>query len=321
MNAFMIICHKNAHQVIRLAERCRSEQTDLYLHADLAMDPAEYSSLESYARQTPNVFLQQKFHGELDDRSLVDIVIEMLRMARQMEEAKGRHYQYYALLSGQDYPIKPIGWIEEQLKQLYPKPLIDCTPYAKNNWIFYKFCWSKKIIRIHRRIDSMKRGPVRKSYRLCEILYDRLRRCLHRDAFTWLTRLGIDLYGGSAWWILPDRAIQFIMEEIDDQKEYIQILLDETWTPEETFFQILTRRSPIGAAVEINPPEQVAQNCKTWAYFSDEGKPFKGHPYIFTKAEFDKLSRSECWFARKFDEVQDAEILGKIDQQILEKPI
>lgn len=321
MNAYLIICHKNADQVIRLVNRCRSEKTDVYLHADRAMDPAEYHTLETFAEATPGVFLIQKFHGMLDDRSLVDIPLELIRCARKVEAEKGVHYRYYALLSGQDYPIKPGNWIEEQLEQLYPKPLIDCTPYARNNWIYRKFCWSQKLIRIHRRLNAQKRGPVRKLRRVGEILYDQARRCLHRDAFTWLTRMGIDLYGGSAWWILPDQAVRYILEEVDAGREYIRVLLDETWTPEETFFQILTRRSPVGPAMEINPPEQREQNCKTWAYFSDEGKPFRGHPYLFTTAEFEKLRQSECWFARKFDEAADPEILDRIDREILEQPL
>lgn len=124
------------------------------------------------------------------------------------------------------------------------------------------------------------------------------------------------LYGGSAWWILPDVAIKYIYKEYKDNSDVVKMLL-ETYTPEETFFQIMTMRSPVKNQVEINPKDMVAQNCKTWAYFSDEGKPFKGHPYVFTIDEFDKLKKSGYWFARKFDSEQDMEIINKIRQELL----
>ena len=116
---------------------------------------------------------------------------------------------------------------------------------------------------------------------------------------------------------MPDIVINYIIQEYNGNKEYIHFMLDESQTPEETFFQILTMRSPVSNLVEVNPIEMVAQNCKTWAYFSDDGKPFKGHPYIFTTQEFDKLCASECWFARKFDETVDNEIFDLIDQKLL----
>ena len=129
--------------------------------------------------------------------------------------------------------------------------------------------------------------------------------------------MGIPLYGGSAWWALPDVAMDYILSEYTANPPYVSALLG-TNTPEETFFQIMTMRSPVKDLVHINPADMTEQNCKTWAYFSDVGKPFKGHPYIFTVNEYQKLIASDAWIARKFDSAVDSEILDMLDSFIRE---
>lgn len=321
MNAFMIMCHKNAHQVIRLAGKCVTKNTDVIIHADNLMDDAEYQLLTNFAAAKKGVYLtERRLHGTLDTRSLVDIAIEMVNCAKNIEDSENKHYKYYALLSGQDYLIKPMHWIEKQLEQLYPKPLIDCTPYSKSNWIYYKFRqsfidkkyseWIKNNLKKH--------AVIRKPFRLSEMFLRKLGELCKRDCYSELQKENIALYGGSAWWILPDIVMSFILDELKKNTYYIYLLLEQSNTPEETFFQILTMRSPVADQVDVNPEDMVAQNCKTWAYFSDDGKPFKGHPYIFTAHEFDKLRNSECWIARKFDETEDKSILDLLDQQVLE---
>lgn len=242
---------------------------------------------------------------------MVDITLELIECAKENEQKENKKYQYFALLSGQDYAIQNIDAINEELHSHYPEPFIDCTPYDRNNWLFYKFNSNRNILKSVNYIkENMRRGIIRKVCRGSLLVIQKLIGVIHRTDYDLLRKKNIELYGGSAWWILPDKIIDFILDE--KEKEYVQDLLS-TWTPEETFFQIMAMRSPISNLVHINPPEQVSQSCKTWAYFSDEDKPFCGHPYIFTKTEFSKLVESECWFARKFDFCKDADIFDMLD--------
>ncbi len=245
--------------------------------------------------------------------------MEMIKKAHETEKAEQKKYKYYLLCSGQDYLIKPIEFVESELEKIYPKPLIDCTPYSKDNWIYKKFRTTVKLVSFGAWIrEHFKEGIIRNGFRLFRYTLVRIFSACHLASYDKLTKRGWALYGGSAWWILPDVAIDFISDAyFNDQSEDIKILLDGTVTPEETFFQIMTMRSPIQNLVEINPPTMVAQNCKTWAYFSDVGKPFKCHPYVFTTEEFEKLQKSSCYFARKFDSDVDEKIMDMIDKEFL----
>ena len=310
MNAVMIMFHKNIEQVLRLVSACSSPETVIILHIDKKYN-LDSAQLEQLARMDRVFLTDTRFSGVLDTRSLVDIAMEMVKKAKDVEKLLGIHFRYYLLLSGQDYLIKPISYINDALRNAYPEPLIDCTPHAPDNWIYHKFRYCPLVYSMSPAVDSAA-GPLRIFLKVVRRLAAISARALRLDDFHRFQREGISIYGGSAWWSLPDVAIDYILSEYDAAPDYVTALLN-TNTPEETFFQIMTMRSPVKELVHINPPDMVAQHCKTWAYFSDVGKPFKGHPYIFTAAEYDRLIASDFWIARKFDSTVDSEILDMLD--------
>ncbi len=317
MNVVMIMCHKNPEQVIRFASKCLTEKTDVIIHCDSSMEDSQFQKIKEFSEKIRGVHLtNQRIHGELDRRTLVDIAMLMVLKAKSLENER-KHYDYFLLCSGQDYLIKSMDFIEKELESAYPKPFIDCTPYSKNNWVFHKFNTNRMLLDYEEWIRS-KSGIIRKLARLSQILLRYIYKLRKKLSYDKLIQSKVDLYGGSAWWILPDKIISFICREYCEKENAIQqLLLDDSVTPEETYFQIMSMCSPLKEMVDINPVDMVEQNCKTWAYFSDDDKPFKGHPYIFTEKEFEKIKNSDCWFARKFDIYENSDILDMVDNELL----
>ena len=314
MNAVMIMCHKNPNQVLRLINRCKSPDTKVIVHVDARRDGV-YDEL--VARAGGAYFTKNRFAGELDKRSLVDIALEMIHRAQEIEASENIHFDYYLLLSGQDYLVKPIGEINRLLLEAYPTPYIDCTPYDRHNWVYHKFKANRSLEKYHQWVVAKfpKRGTfLRRCFLALEIIGQKIAQTFHKNDYYRLRKQGLSLYGGSAWWILPDKAINYISGEYDARKSYVEALL-ATMTPEETFFQIMAMRSPIKDLVQINPIDMVAQNCKTFAYFSDAGKPFKGHPYTLTVLQYGMLIEKGCWIARKFEMSEDSEIFDLLDKR------
>ena len=313
MNAVMIMCHKNIDQVLRLVHTCKSSETVVFLHIDKKYNlPKE--RLDEIARMDRIYLTDTRYSGVLDTRSLVDIAMEMVKKAKEVEKLLDIHFRYFLLLSGQDYLIKPISYINDALRSAYPEPLIDCTPHVPGNWISHKFHFCPLVYAMSPAADGAS-GPLRIFLKVVRRLVAIAARVLRVTDFHRFQKQGIALYGGSAWWILPDVAMDYILSEYDAAPDYVTALLN-TNTPEETFFQIMVMRSPVKDLVHINPPDMVAQHCKTWAYFSDVDKPFKGHPYIFTAAEYDRLISRDFWIARKFDSDVDSRILDMLDSAI-----
>lgn len=310
--AILLLVHKNFEQVKRLIMKLNHDEVDIYVHCDKRWDEG-YNSLKKM--KFDNVFISDvRYKSDLDTWSLVEAPMQLIKMAKDT----GNTYKYYALLSGQDYLVNSIDSIIHDLNEHYPKPYIDCTPYCRNNWVYHKFKANIGYFRYHGWLDKhIKNNKINKlvkvpSYVAIIGIISKASNPRKR-----LKKLAVNLYGGSAWWILPDIVISYILEEYLKEEKYIREL-SRTMTPEETFFQIMTMRSPLSNMVELNPPNMVEQNCKTYAYFWGIDKPPVGHPYIFTMDDINLLrdKAKNFFFARKFDSNVDAAIFDYIDNKI-----
>lgn len=308
MIAAMIMCHKNLEQVNRLVHTLSNSEIDIFIHIDQKCEE-DQRVIES---NSGNIyFVENRISGYLDDRSLIEITLSMITLAKSVEEKSNKHYEYFMLLSGQDYPIKDMSFIVKSLKESYPTPFIDCNGGGKSNPIVRsKFAKRKSLLKLRfyatHKLKWIPRFFIRSgTWLITKILF-----ALHLSDYFYFKKHNIELYCGSAWWILPDIIIDFVLNEL--KKTYVDRLL-ATDTPEETFFQILARRSPLKALVHVKKQEE-KQACKTWAYFHDVDKPMAKHPYTFTKNEYQKLINSGYWFGRKFDTYVDVEIMDMLDR-------
>lgn len=317
-HAALIIAHKNVEQVIRLIRSISSEDLHVFVHLDKKMSISK-NDFQRIKDCSQNVFIsRERVSGALDTWSLVDIALILINLAKNTEKERKIQYGYYLLLSGQDYPIKSKEYIIDKLNEIYPKPLIDCTPYSKGNWVYSKFNVVQFKSVEHYINSKLGKGILRKFFKLPFFIASKVLSKSKAIQYKYFSSYDYDLYGGSAWWVLPDKVISFILKELKDKPNKIK-KLEKTYTPEETFFQIMTMASPLSDKVEVNPVDMVSQNCMTYAHFSGKGKPFVGHPYILTKDDYDMLKEMNHFFARKFDMDVDSEILSALDDDIVRK--
>ena len=312
----MIMCHKNFDQVYRLAKRCMSESTRVIIHVDEKVHGIDSEICAIFTMRGGGGYLtRRRISGFVDDRSLVDITMLLIERAHQIEKEENIHFDYFCLLSGQDYLTKPIEYINEQLLECYPSPFIDCCEYDPSTWIYKKFVRNPFGQKLNKwlRFKVKMRSPIWYAFKGVEIVHRKAFEILKLTDYHYFKRKKIDLYGGSAWWILPDKIVDYITVEYNaNRREWNRLL--ESVTPEEVFFQTLAKQSPLADMIEINPKNSSLQICKTWSYFYDDDKPPVNHPYTFTTQEYDKLVNRSCWFARKFDLDVDTEILDMLDR-------
>ena len=252
---------------------------------------------------------------------MVQISDELMRCAKEYEKENGIHFNYFCLMSGQDYPLNSVAHIQKELQKDYPAPHIDCTPCAKGNWVYSgsKHCtwWNILNAKINQRMP--KPSLMRKLVKCTLLVADGVARNWMNPRMK-LLKNNIDLYGGSAWWILPDMMVDYLMEAATNFTRDCKFYpLTGVGVPEENYYQTLLMDSPFKEKIEVNPPEMVAQNCKTYANFTPEGKKFTGHPYILTMEDTVRLTElaKNRFFARKFDETVDSDIFNWIDENLL----
>lgn len=306
--ACLLLVHKNISQVLRLCTCLQHDSIEVFVHLDKKMKVRkdEWETL----RTLPNKIhiMPKRVSCFLDEWSLIKATMNLVMYARDI---LGGNVGYYVLMSGQDYLIKPISNLVNHLRINYPKPFIDCTPRSDINWVAEKFAHTK--IRIYAR--KLRRITQLRGFLLLSLYIEKLT-SKNLILYNKLQRFNIPFYGGSAWWALPDKAIDEIINFYLNKKEFIDVY---KWsdTPEETFFQTIIMQTSIADSVEVNNPDERAQNCLTYANFETSTKEFVGHPHVIGIEDYEWLVKKEQYIARKFDIDVDSDIFDKLDQYIL----
>lgn len=309
-HALMIIAHKNLEQLCHLVSVLQHDSLDIYIHLDKKWHVSEADIRKIMEANQRAVICNRRISGYLDTWSLCEIALELMGTAK-----RNGNYGYYYLLSGQDYPIKSIDTIVQYLNEQYPKPIIDCTPMRKDNWIYSGFKWIRfhAYYRLVERITNNRK--LRKAMLLPAYAVQYVVTKLVGSPYKWLMKENCELYGGSAWWCLPGEIVDLCLREQADNTKILRAFKIKN-TPEETFFQTMAMRSELKDMIELNDPYEVLQNCMTYAYFFDDTHEATGHPFILAEDNYDMLLGRKELFARKFDK-ESYELIRRIDEEVL----
>lgn len=307
--AALIFAHNDFSILDRLIKTLKHPRIDIFLHISY-FNNYTFEELDALKKNEYLNIIPIEIKTYLDDYSLVVSVLETIKYA-------GKNYKYYIKLSGQDYPIKPIDSLINHLDTIYPKPLLDCTPFDKSNWIYHKLHqprWYSYLL-----IRGRKYIKIRLIKRLVLILPYLISKGLDKiyNYEKAAANLNLKIFGGSPMWILSDKLIEDILNFSNQSKNKKLKLLKKIWTVEEVFFQTVSMMTNYNYLVELNAIDAIAQNCQTYNYFTDDDKPFKGHPYILTKHQLPLIKSLPSFFARKFSSEIDTEVLDIIDNEIL----
>ena len=204
-----------------------------------------------------------------------------------LQESFVTGYDYYSLLSVQDYPIKTNKHIFDFLIKNTPKSIIEFTPYKdiqlKNNRLnrFYFYDYYVKNLNYPMALNLPQRF-------LTKILP-------YRKVF-------FTPFFGRCWWFLHHNAVAQILSMYKENNKIINFH-KYSLLPEETLFPTLLNNSSL-------------KNClinmrTTKADYS------QAHPKIITQSDIPELTSSSAFFARKFE--FDLELFKSIDQALQKK--
>lgn len=239
--AILIQCHKNPKQINLLLERLNHPDIDCYLHIDKKADFAD----KIIHRE--NVFVlpdEQRVSVEWAQISQVTATLNLLNTA--VAGIRGG-YDYYWLISGQDWPLRSVEEIVEFFMQ-----------HNGENFIQY---WSSKNFGKHIQNNFDKRNQIyfpegiigRKYWQKVlkrgwvEISggYNRTWKLFQRK------QLEVDFYFGSQWWCLSKETVNWINNYLAENPDFYDFYRSSS-TPDESFFHTLVMLSPFGAKTTDN---------------------------------------------------------------------
>ena len=214
--------------------------------------------------------------GEFD---IVECELDMLRFARSKQR-----YSYYHLISGQDFPLKPI----QEINEFYNKS--DCS--------YVLFGDAENAIR--KRYGKLTVWVSKKQNKYLWMVYNLYNWLIRRHLIT-LRLKRLDYGFGSQWFDITDELAEAVTSE--EAVKWFNKNCHDSCIPDELFLQSFINYFGFKDKVHRH-------NMRYIDFERNNGI----NPYIFRKNDYEQLISSGMNFARKFDETVDDEILDMLEK-------
>ena len=276
--AFLIMAHKDPLQIERLLKKFEHTAFHFYIHLDKKTRMKEFSHLDSLGQVH---FISKRVKVRWASYSFVDALLNSFMEILD----SGINYDYISVMSGQDYPIKPVSEIYSFLENNKGKNFI-CYEDPQGAW------WKEAITRVtkYHFTNYDFKGRYRLQYLLNLIMPDRK------------FPLPYELYGGprAMCMTLTTDCARYVLVFINSNRKLRQFT-KFTWGPDEFLIPTLIMNSGFRSSVENNN-----------FYYIDWSRG-GSNPKTLTVEDFDVLAKSDKFLARKFDMGEDVRILDLLD--------
>ena len=303
-HAFCIMAYNDYNQLAKMIELLDSEKSDFYIHINALADMPSMERFYNIVKKS-NIYFTKRIpiiRGQ-------DGVLRAKLQLFEEETEKGK-YDYYHILSGQDFPIKSFEELDCFLEE---NVLSNDSKGMRTNYIDARMMPDRKglervthfnfLIPYWRHPNKLVRGAVR-GINLISHLIQRLFRVnrLHLRAE--------DIYYGAFCYSVTD---EFVTALLENKKWILEHYTKHSFAPDEeavqTFFansefRDTTYKSQMGMMDDRTPHV----NLRLADYVRGNG----ASPYVFRHADKEELLNSSDFFARKFTESIDTEIVDEL---------
>lgn len=276
--AYIVSAYKNLDQLARLTRRLLTDRSVVVIHVDLKTDQLEYDALANDVGTLPAVRLLPRHTCHWGGFGHVRASLKGIDALLQ----SGATFDHVVLLTGQDYPIKPMTEIERFFAENRGRSFIGHSPLPSPHW-------------------SPRGGLDRIEYRHIRFRSAHLRLPGKRPFPS-----GLRPHGGGAYWCLSRRSIELVHQLTNERPDIVRFF-ERVDIPDEIFFQTIIMSSNLSETV-------VDDNLR---YIDWSRGP---RPAVLGVDDLPALLGSTKLFARKFDVTVDPEVLDAIDRDVLGVP-
>lgn len=273
---YYLMTHKNECQIKRLIERLLTGSNSFILiHHDYS------KGMPLAIQKTANVQVIKNYvpvkYGH------ISISQAMLRGIQWLEE-ESLDFDWLLMLSGQDYPVRPIHQIEAFIENTSYDAFIGYERIHENPVLhgryFHTLCMRRYFYK-RIKIPGIKNIFIKRRHPYQE---------------------GLHCYAGSQWLNLSRKAVEFIWSNKDLTRQLFEYLKKAS-CPEETLFQtVVVNQSGL----------KIANNDKRYIVWREDAE----HPEVLCLDHLAEILESDAWFARKVDDTTCPELLDRLDEVI-----
>ena len=299
-NAFLLIVHSNYDQLLQMMKCLDYADNDFYIHVNSLVNNIPYGFLESEisAAKIKYVKRHEIYWG---GGGILEASIELLKSAYS-----GGKYDYFHLLTGEDLPIKSYAEFRAFLEEnLY----LNESAIYKTNYIGGSVEFDKKV---WARVAHYNFGV--KHWRDKNPLYREFWKKTNRLLYYLQRGIGINrlrtqkmqLTFGSPWWSISDEFAFYVI----DHENLLRKYYTKKWTfgADEFGIQTLFHNSKLCTSV-YRPPEGRSANLREIDFERGNGL---GSPYTWQMEDYETLTHSKNYFARKFSKSLDEDVIVRI---------
>lgn len=290
--AFLVLSHTDPVQVARLC-RALDYRARIFVHLDAKVDIRPF-----LAQPLPEsvTFIQDRVRVSWAAYSQVEATLRMMRAALD----SGHDFSHLVMLSGLDYPIKPLSSLHAFLDLNAGRELIrfvdaSVSPAYR---VFYEHYWF-----------------LESNSWLRPASLDRLIRHGFGRALRQFVRkpqpVGMTCCWGSAYWALTPACARYILDFGKAHPAYVQ-WAKSSFAIDEHYFHTLVAHSRFLASSDGFQP-YVGTGPQTWRL----GCLHVNRRKIHTEADFGELRDSDKFFVRKIVSGQSDRLVERLNAEIL----
>jgi hypothetical protein len=275
-SAIIIVTYTSAKQTQRLIRKLNNGDFDFYIHLDKKVDLESHRILFD----EPDVYFV-KNRVDVKWASFTS-VIATVNALKQIKES-GIKYDYISNISGQDYPIKSPEYFTDFLRRNEGKQFIQYESF--DVWTGAQ----KRTEKYH--LADLK---IKGKYFIQGLLNSLIKkRKIPRN---------IKVYGGggSTFWTLTQDCALFMVKYMEDHPEVVRYL-KYIFGSDEFCYQTIIMNTVY--------KDSVVNNNYRYVDWSEGGY----RPKVLKTEDFERLTATDCIFARKFNIDVDSNILDLVD--------
>lgn len=296
--AYLIIAHNQPELVANLVRALDCEWASFFIHVDAKSELAPFRRLLAGRHNVMFLEGERRVKVYWGGVSQVQATLNLLVAA----EAFDNTFSRYCLLSGSDFPIKPLAVIKDTFES------------------------DREFMRVDRRIGNFDDPSDKHSLAVTRYFFMDLplpRWIKLRLLSGWIQRrvsFGIPLYHGANWWSLTGECVRFIGKFVREHPSYLAFCR-HTLSSDEFFFHSIVKHSPFSYRIS-HDFERASDLTEFYAsndhgcHYIDWNAPQKVLPKTLGMEDLPALMRSSAFFARKFDSTQSLALLRVLESEV-----
>ncbi len=296
-HAYLIMAHHRLDLLKRLVRALDHENNDIYIHLDIKCK----EPISEIIANCSKIIWIPRIDVRWAGYSQIRCEIELLKTA----VSSGNNYQYYHLMTGASYPIKTQKYIFDFFDRHYGKEFVGFVRnpvYAINRVAYYHLF-----------------NEVGKPTKLTDYAAILLRNCFVRIQRLFnvnrFERYNMIVEKGLSYWSITEPCARYILKNEDKVKQ----IFKHSILGDEVFVQTLVYNSNLRDQIyNVENEYKGALFCAGWGQCVSRDRKGQAEPNLIMQ-DYGYFDDPEFLYALKFEGLDGAALLDRIDNEILKK--